>query len=170
MCGNVFAIKLHYIYPQSIRFLCMGLLKVWPLSVWPKSLCNCTDCVPVMKIKLFLSSLVCSPHQFHFWVRPNRQIIMWKSLRSRSCHKHTQTHARMKSIPPFDDVTVRQVKKSKLKLSKVCRRLTECMVLNWKLLEILGRGYTLTSLAINSYRWSISMDAVCSIFSLSFSI
>lgn len=111
---------------QTIRTLCMGLLKVWPLSVWPKSLCDCTGvrvckCVPVMKIKLFLSSLVCSPHQFHFWVRPNRQIIMWKSLRSRSCHTHTHT------IYPIRLLTVicHEWKKSKLKLSKVCRWLSQ---------------------------------------------
>lgn len=119
-----------------------------------------------MKIKLFLSSLVCSPHQFHFWVRPNRQIIMWKSLRSRSCHKHTHTHARSHPLP-FDDTLVcaTKWKSQSWNYLKYAGNTQSALVLNWKLLENSRRGYTLTLSTINSYRWSIFMDAVRGNFS-----
>lgn len=63
--GNVFAIEV-----LCVMRVCVGHLKVWPLSVHKS--------FGVMKIKLFLSSLV-SPHQFHF---RGATKIMWKSLRS----------------------------------------------------------------------------------------
>lgn len=81
--------------------VCIGLLKVWPLSVG-KSLA-------VMEIKLFLSSLV-SPHQFGVRPKNNVKIAEVAPLTLKS-----QSWRTMRGMPltpsPFDGVKLKTIGK-----------------------------------------------------------